>query len=76
MSTYSEDDLTEIYDKYSDALVIAMTRRCIVQLSRRRLVTGDDAIQLLTILSTAIDNAIAADAFVQSMRDASRGGEL
>lgn len=76
MNTYSEDDLTEMYDKVSDALVIAMTRRCIAQLSRRRLVTGDDAIQLLEILSTAIDNAIAADDFVQRMREASRGGEL
>lgn len=76
MSTNTNDDLTVMNDKVSDALVISMTRRCIAQLWRRRLVTGDDAIQLLEILTTAIDNAIAAHEFVQRMRDASRGGEL
>lgn len=45
----------------TDVFIIGLTRQCFAQLSKRRLITADDYVQLLTILSRAIDNAADAN---------------
>lgn len=57
----NNDDLTAVYDNVPDALLIGMARRCFNQMQRRRLISADDSIDLLAILSRAIDNAIDAN---------------
>lgn len=57
----NDDDLLAMYDNVPDALIIGMTRRCFAQLSRRRLIDSEQHIELLTILSRAIDNAVDAN---------------
>lgn len=54
-------DLESLYDNCTDVFVVSMARQCITQLSKRRLISGDDSIELLEILSRAIDNAINAN---------------
>jgi hypothetical protein len=61
MNTNNNDDLSAVYDNVPDALLIGMTRRCLNQLQRRRLISADDSIDVLAILSRAIDNAIDAN---------------
>ena len=61
MSSNSNDDLSAVYDNVPDALLIGMARRCFNQLQRRRLISADDSIDVLAILSRAIDNAIDAN---------------
>lgn len=57
----NNDELLAMHDNVPDALIIGMTRRCFDQLSRRRLIDNDQHIELLTILSRAIDNAVDAN---------------
>lgn len=57
----SDDDLLTMYDNVSDALIISMARRCFNQLQRRRLISAADTIEVLGILSHAIDNAVDAN---------------
>ena len=55
------DDLSAVYDNVPDALLIGMARRCFNQMQRRRLISAEDWIDVLAILSRAIDNAIDAN---------------
>lgn len=55
------NDLSAVYDNVPDALLIGMTRRCLNQLQRRRLISFDDTIEVLAILHRAIDSAIDAN---------------
>ena len=61
MSTNSNDDLSAVYDNVPDALLIGMARRCFNQMQRRRLISAADTIEVIGILSEAIDNAIDAN---------------
>jgi anti-sigma regulatory factor (Ser/Thr protein kinase) len=61
MNTNSNDDLSAVYDNVPDALLIGMARRCFNQMQRRRLISAADTIEVIGILSEAIDNAIDAN---------------
>lgn len=67
------DDLAAVYDNVPDALLIGMARRCFNQMQRRRLVSADDSIDVLAILSRAIDNAIDANEALNSAKNILRG---
>ena len=73
MSTNSNDDLSAVYDNVPDALLIGMARRCFNQMQRRRLISADDSIDLLAILSRAIDNAIDANEALNNAKNILRG---
>ena len=67
------DDLAAVYDNVPDALLIGMARRCLNQLQRRRLISADDSIDVLAILSRAIDNAIDANEALNNAKNILRG---
>ncbi len=67
------DDLSAVYDNVPDALLIGMTRRCFDQMQRRRLISFDDIIDVLAILSRAIDNAIDANDAVNNAKNSFTG---
>lgn len=69
----NNDDLSAVYDNVTDALLIGMTRRCLNQLQRRRLISAEDSIDVLAILHRAIDNAIDANDAVNNAKNILRG---
>lgn len=69
----NNDDLTAVYDNVPDALLIGMARRCFNQMQRRRLISAADTIEVLGILSEAIDNAIDANEALNSAKNILRG---
>ena len=67
------DELSACYDNVPDALLIGITRRCFNQMQRRRLISADDSIDVLAILSRAIDNAIDANEALNNAKNILRG---